>query len=71
MAARIIAVEPFDMVVFGATGDLAARKLFPALYHRDLVGQLPEDARIIGTSRREFSRQGFPVPRRDRPSPSM
>ncbi len=59
MAARIIAVEPFDMVVFGATGDLAARKLFPALYHRDLVGQLPEDARIIGTSRRELAPKDF------------
>jgi glucose-6-phosphate 1-dehydrogenase len=59
MAARIIAVEPFDMVVFGATGDLAARKLFPALYHRDLAGQLPVEARIIGTSRRELPAKEF------------
>lgn len=59
MAARIIAVEPFDMVVFGATGDLAARKLFPALYHRDLVGQLPAEARIIGTSRRGMAVADF------------
>jgi glucose-6-phosphate 1-dehydrogenase len=59
MAARIIAVEPFDMVVFGATGDLAARKLIPALYHRDLVGQVPADARIIATSRREMAAEEF------------
>ncbi|MEZ5922832.1 MAG: glucose-6-phosphate dehydrogenase [Hyphomicrobiaceae bacterium] len=59
MSARIIPVEPFDMIVFGATGDLAARKLFPALYHRDFVGQLPDDARIIGTSRRELTTADF------------
>ena len=34
MVARVIAVEPFDIVVFGATGDLAQRKLLPALYYR-------------------------------------
>jgi hypothetical protein len=30
MAARIVKVEPFDLVVFGGTGDLAYRKLYPA-----------------------------------------
>ena len=34
------------------TGDLARRKLLPALYHRELDRQLPERARIIGISRR-------------------
>ena len=34
MISRVIAVEPFDLVVFGATGDLSRRKLIPALYHR-------------------------------------
>ena len=52
MSSRIITVEPFDMVVFGATGDLAARKLIPALYRRDVAGQIPAEARIIGVSRR-------------------
>jgi len=55
MVARVIAVEPFDLVVFGATGDLAARKLIPALYHRDEAGQIPPEARIIGVSRRHLS----------------
>ena len=59
MAPRIIAVEPFDLVVFGATGDLAARKLIPALYHRDEVGQVPAEARIIGASRRMMDDAGF------------
>ena len=51
MTARIIQVEPFDLVVFGATGDLSRRKLLPALFHRDLAGQIPPGARIIGTAR--------------------
>ncbi|MCA1298899.1 glucose-6-phosphate dehydrogenase [Stappia indica] len=55
MAVRVIEVDPFDLVVFGATGDLAYRKLLPALYHRDLDGQLPEDARILACSRRDMS----------------
>ena len=41
MTPRIIPVELFDLVVFGATGDLSQRKLLPALFHRDLQGQIP------------------------------
>ena len=59
MTARIIPVDPFDIIVFGATGDLAQRKLIPALYHRDEQGQLPDEARIIGTSRRDMSDYEF------------
>ena len=59
MTARIIPVDPFDIVVFGATGDLAQRKLIPALFHRDEQGQLSNDTRIIGTSRREMSDDEF------------
>jgi glucose-6-phosphate 1-dehydrogenase len=55
MTTRIIPVDEFDIIVFGATGDLAQRKLLPALFHRDEQGQLPDGARIIGTSRREMS----------------
>ncbi len=50
--AQIIPVDPFDQVVFGASGDLARRKLFPALYYRDLDGQIPDGARLIGCGRR-------------------
>jgi glucose-6-phosphate 1-dehydrogenase len=59
MSARIIPVEPFDLVVFGATGDLSQRKLIPALFHRDEQGQIPADAEIIGTSRRPLSNEEF------------
>ncbi|HEY5082678.1 MAG TPA: glucose-6-phosphate dehydrogenase [Bauldia sp.] len=55
MTSRIIAVDPFDLVVFGGSGDLAYRKLLPALYHRHRDGQLPAAARIIGVSRRPMS----------------
>jgi len=50
MSTRIIPVQPFDYVVFGGTGDLARRKLLPALYHRLLAGQIPADCRIIAAS---------------------
>lgn len=59
MTARIIPVDLFDLVVFGATGDLSQRKLLPALFHRDLQGQIPQGARIIGCSRRAMSREQF------------
>jgi glucose-6-phosphate 1-dehydrogenase len=59
MVSQVIAVEPFDLVVFGATGDLAIRKLIPALYHRDVDGQIPFDATIIGVSRRKITSEAF------------
>ena len=52
---RVIPVAPFDYVVFGGTGDLARRKLLPALYQRLKDGQLPVQSRIIAASRREMS----------------
>ena len=48
-----------DFTVFGGTGDLALRKLLPALYLRDLEGQLPGDTRIIGVSRAELDDAGY------------
>ena len=48
-----------DFTVFGGTGDLALRKLLPALYLRDLEGQLPDDTRIIGVSRAELDDDGY------------
>lgn len=51
MVSRVIPVEPFDLVIFGGTGDLARRKILPALYRRFSDGQMPEDARIIGAAR--------------------
>jgi glucose-6-phosphate 1-dehydrogenase len=59
MTSRIIAVDPFDIVVFGGTGDLAYRKLFPSLYFRDLDGQISNPTRIVGLSRQSLVDEAF------------
>ncbi len=55
MTSQIIPVEPFDCIVFGGTGDLAERKLIPALYQRQVAGQLSEPTRILGASRAQMT----------------
>jgi len=51
-----VPVQPFEIIVFGGTGDLARRKLLPALYHRYRDGQISDDSRIVGVSRSKHSR---------------
>ncbi len=65
MATTIIPVASFDCVVFGATGDLTARKLLPALYYRFRDGQIPGTSRIIGASRSDLSVDAFREHARD------
>ncbi len=48
-----------DLVIFGATGDLSARKLFPALFQLDAAGLLPDDLGIIAVARQEQTTEGF------------
>ncbi len=57
--ATLSAVEDFDYVVFGATGDLTMRKLLPALYHRFRDRQISERCRIIGAARSRLSHEEF------------
>jgi glucose-6-phosphate 1-dehydrogenase len=52
-------VESFDLVIFGGTGDLAMRKLLPALFHRFLDGQIPSTSRIIGVARETTDDDGY------------
>jgi glucose-6-phosphate 1-dehydrogenase len=52
-------IDPCDFVVFGGTGDLAVRKLLPALYLRDRDGQLTTDTRIIAVSRAGLDEPGY------------
>lgn len=59
MSSQIIPVDPFDYIVFGGTGDLAERKLLPALYHRQVAGQFTDPTRIIGASRSEMSDEDY------------
>jgi glucose-6-phosphate 1-dehydrogenase len=55
MVSRVIPVDPFDLVIFGGTGDLARRKILPGLYRRFTAGQMPPEARVIGAARGEMS----------------
>jgi glucose-6-phosphate 1-dehydrogenase len=52
-------VHPTALVIFGATGDLAHRKLLPALYNLAHEGALPERIELIGVARREQSNEDF------------
>jgi glucose-6-phosphate 1-dehydrogenase len=51
--------EPFSLVIFGASGDLAHRKLIPALWSLYAARTLPEPFVIIGTGRTEMSDEAF------------
>ncbi|MEM6664850.1 MAG: glucose-6-phosphate dehydrogenase [Pseudomonadota bacterium] len=59
MVARVVPVPVFDLIVFGGTGDLARRKLLPALYHRMRAGQMPEGARVIGAARSDLTPEAY------------
>ncbi|MEM6619090.1 MAG: glucose-6-phosphate dehydrogenase [Pseudomonadota bacterium] len=59
MPATTIPVDPFDLVIIGGTGDLARRKILPALFARMCAGQMPDEARIIGASRGEMDTDGY------------
>jgi glucose-6-phosphate 1-dehydrogenase len=59
MTSRVIPVPPFVLTVFGATGDLAQRKLLPAMFHRDIAGQLPPEAAILAVSRGRMPEAGY------------
>ena len=52
-------VKSFDLVIFGGTGDLAARKLLPAMFHRFVDGQIPDTSRIIGIAREATDDEGY------------
>ena len=52
-------VPTADFVVFGGTGDLAVRKLLPALYLRDRDGQLSPETRILALSRAGLDDAGY------------
>ncbi|OGF77392.1 hypothetical protein A3H04_04485 [Candidatus Giovannonibacteria bacterium RIFCSPLOWO2_12_FULL_43_11c] len=51
--------DPISLVVFGATGDLMARKIFPSLFYLYKEKKLPDGFRVIGVSRRDISEEGF------------
>src|SRR5947208_4832634 len=56
---RVKTPEPFTLVLFGATGDLAGRKLLPALASLLQSEYLPAEFAIVGIGRREKTDQAF------------
>ncbi len=52
-------IDPCVIVIFGATGDLTSRKLFPAIYNLAREGQLPSQFACVGFARREKTNEQF------------
>src|SRR5579885_2477890 len=51
--------EPCTLVIFGGSGDLARRKLVPALYNLFLDGALPSNYAVLGSGRKPFTDEAF------------
>ena len=72
-------VHPTVLVIFGATGDLAHRKLLPALYNLAHEGSLPERFELVGVARRDqpgddfqqIARESIEKYSRRRPDPDV
>jgi glucose-6-phosphate 1-dehydrogenase len=58
-SAGALPLRPTTIVLFGATGDLAQRKLLPALFSNCIKGRLPEGSRIVGFARQKWSLDQF------------
>ncbi|MBT0722342.1 glucose-6-phosphate dehydrogenase [Rosenbergiella collisarenosi] len=52
-------VQACDLVIFGAKGDLARRKLLPSLYQLEKAGQINDDTKIIGVGRAEWDKATY------------
>lgn len=48
-----------DLILFGTKGDLARRKLLPALYQLEMAGLLHADSRITGVARDDLTQEGY------------
>lgn len=51
--------DPCGVVIFGASGDLAERKLYPSLFHLKLTRQLPDRFYVVGVGRTALSDDSF------------
>ncbi len=56
---RSLSAQPCTLVIFGGSGDLARRKLIPALYNLLLDGVLPAECAVLGIGRKEMSDPEF------------
>ncbi|HEV7432971.1 MAG TPA: glucose-6-phosphate dehydrogenase, partial [Steroidobacteraceae bacterium] len=53
------ALDPFEIVLFGGTGDLAMRKLLPALYQRFVAGQFDARSRVLAVASTAVTREEY------------
>ncbi len=51
--------KPFNLFIFGATGDLTKRKILPSLYQLNTLSLLPEDFLIVGSGRQKINTEQF------------
>jgi len=63
--------QRFDLVLFGGTGDLAARKLLPALYTRHRFGDIDAASQIVATARQNLSDKQFRALMREKVVPHV
>jgi len=59
MIKKTIVQKPFQIIIFGASGDLASLMLFPAIYNLYAQKRLPENFQIIGYGRTKLTRNQF------------
>lgn len=65
MATEAIVVEPVTLVIFGGAGDLAHRKLLPALYNLHVDGLLPRQFAVVSIGRRDYTDEVYRKDARD------
>ena len=53
------ALHPTTIIIFGATGDLAKRKLFPAFYNLYIDGRMPKGFNIVALGRADNTNEYF------------
>lgn len=58
--AVIQTAQACDLVIFGAKGDLARRKLLPSLYQLEKAGQIHPETRILGVGRADWDKEALP-----------
>ena len=54
-----MANQPLTLVIYGASGDLTARKLVPSLFRLDRKRRLPEELHIVGVARSPYNDDSF------------
>ena len=58
-AKKILKIKPFNTIIFGGDGDLAIRKIYPALFHRYVDNQIKCDFNIYAITRSKKKHSNF------------